>query len=705
MNAREHDNDWARPRRLRSIACAAGIVAAVLVAYWPAYRAGFVWDDDAHVTRPELRSLHGLWRIWFDLGATQQYYPVLHSAFWIEHRLWGDSALGYHLLNVLLHAMAACLFALVLRRLWSHPAASLGASDARTGIAGHERGPPVGAEWLAAVIFALHPVCVESVAWISEQKNTLSTVLYLLAALAFLRWRGIGTTGAGTGSLPVRNGPRGRAEPADGQAARPHPYWLATGLFVLAVLTKSVTATLPAALLVALWWHRGRLSWKRDGLPLAPWLAFGAVAGTVTAWVERRYIGAQGAQFDLHWAERCLIAGRAACFYFGKLVWPVQLLFVYPRWSIETRAVWEWLYPAAIIAVLSVLVARRFRGPLAGTLCFLGTLFPALGFFNVYPFVFSYVADHFQYLASLGMIALAAAGWGTWHGKAGLWRRTGSLAIAAAAILLLGALSWRQCRVYRDQLTLYSATLEGNPDCWLAHDNLGIVLAQSGRVDEAIAHYQEALRLKPDYPEAYNNLGNALARMGRWSEATLQYAAAVRVRPGFLAAEFDWGNALSDGGRYAEAAVHYENALRIRQEYPEAEYKMANALANSGRLAEAMAHYAQAIRLQPDYPEAEANLGLALATVGRPAEALAHLERAVRLKPEDAEAHAYFGFALARAGRYSEAVDEYRQSLRLHADNADAHYQLGVALKALGRLSEAAEEFAVARRAANGKQP
>ena len=653
MNAGKHEVDPERSRRLHSIACAAGVVLAVLAVYWPAYRAGFIWDDDAHVTRPELRSLHGLWRIWFDLGATQQYYPVLHSAFWVEHRLWGDSPMGYHLLNVLLHAAAACLFALVLRRLWSAGVSSI-------------------APWLAALVFALHPVCVESVAWVSEQKNTLSAVFYLSAALVYLRWRG------------------SRAST---------PYLLATGLFVLALLTKSVTATLPAALLVVVWWQNGRLSWRRDAFPLAPWLALGGAAGLFTAWVERRYIGAQGAAFDLSGVERCLLAGRAIGFYLGKLLWPSNLIFIYPRWSIDARVAGLWLYPAGVAIALGLLwrIARGgTRGPLAAFLLFVGSLFPALGFVNVYPFVFSYVADHFQYLASLAIVALAAAGWETWRGRAGLWGRTASWPVAAAAILLLGVLSWRQCRVYRDQRTLYSVTLEKNPGCWLAHDNLGVVMEQSGQVDEAIAHYREAVRLKPDYPEAYNNLGNALARLGRWSEATLQYARAVRVRPGFAAAEYDWGTALSDGGRYAEAVVHYENALRLQPDHAQAEYRLASAFANMGRFDEAMAHYGRALRLRPGYPEAEANLGLAFAPIGRPAEALPHLERAVRLNPSYAEAHAYLGFALALAGRYSEAVDEYRLSLRLNPDNADAHYQLGVALKALGRLSEAAEEFEAA---------
>jgi tetratricopeptide (TPR) repeat protein len=579
----------------------------------------------------------------------------------------------------------ACLFALILRQL------GFGAR------AGSEAGaPPLDAAWLAALLFALHPVCVESVAWVSEQKNTLSAAFCLSAALIYLKYADSRPRpcAAGTGSPPVSGC-------ANGPAGRRRLYGLATALFVLALLSKSVTAILPAALLVVLWWKKGRLSWRGDWRPLVPWLALGAAAGLSTAWIESRFIGAQGAPFGLGFAGRCLLAGRATWFYLGKLLWPANLVFVYPRWDVNAGVWWQYLFPAGFAIVLLALwrVSHRARGPLAAALLFAGTLFPALGFVNVYPFVFSYVADHFQYLAGLGIIALAAAAWSRWPG------RLLPVAAAAAVVGLLGSLTWRQCGIYRDQMMLYSATLEANPDCWLAHVNLGVVLAQSGRTNEAIAHYREALRLKPDYPEAHNNLGNALLRMGRLDEAAAEYAEALRVRPSFAVAEFDWGDALSDAGRYAEAERHYENAIRLRPDYAEAECKLGSALANAGRLDGAVAHYSRALRLRPDYPEAEANLGLALATEGRPDEALPHLAHAVGLDPGYAEAHAYYGFALARAGRNAEAVEEYRLSLRLHPDNPDAHYQLGVALKALGRLSEAAEEFEAASAPAGERSP
>jgi len=574
----------------------AAILLMVVVAYLPAIRGGFIWDDNAHVTKPELQSLPGLWRIWFEVGTTQQYYPVLHSAFWLEHRLWGDAAPGYHLLNILLHATAACLFVAVLRRLIhgeTSPSTSLRAFDSEKVAAGRERRRYAGVEWLGGMIFALHPVCVESVAWISEQKNTLSAVFYLAGALAYLRWK------------DSADGPASRGEGRRGPA-RPGRYWLATGLFVLALLTKSVTATLPAALLVVFWWRRGRLSWREDVVPLLPWFALGVTAGLFTAWVERTYIiGAPGLGSDLTVIERCLLAGRAVWFYLGKLVWPARLIFIYPRWEVSAGARGLYLFPAGLLVLAGALgwMARKGRrGPLAAFLYFCGTLFPALGFFDIYPFIFSYVADHFQYLAMLGPIALAAAavlsspGAGkvrSLPGTGAVWRA----GVAAGVICVLGVLTWRQCRIYRDVQTLYAATLERNPQCWLAHLNLGSMLFEDGQVAEAIAHFDAALRLNPNFADIHFNLGRALIQEGRNAEAVPHFEAVVRLSP-------------------ADAEAHDNLGV---------------ALLGIGRIAEAMTECEAAIRLQPDNATAHYNLGVALRALGRPDEARAEFEAAARL--------------------------------------------------------------------------
>jgi tetratricopeptide (TPR) repeat protein len=630
-------------------AVALALPAAVFAAYWPALRGGFIWDDDAHVTQTGLRSLHGLWRIWSEPGATQQYYPVLHSAFWLEHRLWGDSALGYHLLNVALHLLASLLLFRVLRRL-SVPGALLAVSA-----------------------FALHPVCVETVAWISEQKNTLSTVFYMAAALAYLRF--------------------------DSQR-RWGWYALGAALFGMALLSKSVTATLPAAILVVIWWKRGRVSLRSDVLALAPWFCMSAAAGYMTSWMERTYIGANGAAFQLGLAERFLVAGRVAWFYLGKVLWPADLVFIYPRWSVDAHAAWQYLFPASALAVLATLYALRgrSRGPLASALLFVGTLFPALGFVNVYPFVFSYVADHFQYLAAAGLISsLSAAAALAWDRPAP-GGRVAARAAAAGLVALLAGLTWAQSGRYGDLQTFYEWILARNPASWLAHDNLGVVLVGRGRIEEAAGHYREAMRLNPGYPEAFNNYGNVMAKARRWDEAEGAYAGALRARPWFFAAEFNWGTAMSDAGRYREAETHFNRALRLKPDYAQAHYGLANAMANMGRLPAAAAEYKEALRLLPEFPEAHANLGLALAEQGQWEQGLQQIEEAIRGRPGYAEARAYHGFALVGSGRLTEAVSEYREALRLGVNNADIHYQIGVALGKLGRLDEANVEFAEARR-------
>ncbi|HZZ57547.1 MAG TPA: tetratricopeptide repeat protein [Opitutaceae bacterium] len=607
------------------------IAAAVIVAYLPLWHAGFIWDDNAHVTPPDLASLRGLGRIWFHLGATQQYYPVLYSAFWVQHQVWGADPLGYHLVNLALHIAAAILAGTALRRLGVQ-----------------------GAWWIAAA-FALHPINVETVAWVSEQKNTLSAVFGLLAVLGFLRWRekGGGVWYAG-----------------------------ATLAFVCSLLSKSVTATLPAALFIVLWWRRRRPPWREAGLPLLPWLVLGAAIGLFTAWVEKTQVGASGALFALSPADRLLIAGRALWFYAAKTAWPFHLLFEYPRWHLNAGSAAQWLFPLAAFGVIAGLAAARRWGALTCVLYFAGTLFPALGFVNVYPFVFSFVADHFQYLAGLGLFALLAA--------AG---RRLPLAAGLALLAAWGVLTFRQSGEYRDMETIFTATLRGNPDSWMAHDNLGMVLASRGDLAGAIAHYRESIRLQPNYPEAYNNLGNALAREGQLADAEEQYEAALRARPSFALGEVDWASALNNSGNYVAAALHYERALKLKPDYPEAELGLGNALANNGETDAAIAHYHAALRLRPHYPAVEANLGLALVNEGHLGEAQSLLEDAVRREPQEAEFHAYLGLACAKAGRLEQAVQEFRASLRLHPRNPDVHYQLGLVLQALGRTEEAQAEL------------
>ncbi|HEX2854742.1 MAG TPA: tetratricopeptide repeat protein [Opitutaceae bacterium] len=613
------------------------VFLVTLLAYWPSLSGGFVWDDDAHVTKPELRSWNGLARIWTEPAATQQYYPLLHSAFWIEHRLWGDNPLGYRLLNFFLHAAAACLFAAVLRRL------------------------AVPGAWLAAFVFALHPVCVESVAWITEQKNTLSLVFYLAAALGYLRF----------------DVTRGRSA-----------YFSATAFFVAALLCKSVTATLPAALLVVIWWKRGRIEWRRDFLPLLPWLALGLAAGLVTSWVEFHLIGAQGEEYGLSLLQRGLLAGRVVWFYLGKLLWPVSLVFIYPRWNVDPQALASYAFPAGVFLLIAAFAWQglRSRGPLAALLIFIGTLAPALGFINVYPFKFSFVADHFQYHASLAIIAAVSAGL-----ILGLQRTPRWVAVAAGIVTigLSGFLTHRQSAVYESNFVLFKTTVEKNPAAWMAHGNLGMMLSEAGRLDEALLHVRKAVELHPNAPEPANSLGHVLNLLGRAPEALSHFQRALALRPNFPEAHNNLGIALIATRRPAEGIAEFNEAIRLDPKYAAPRFNLGLALAQSGRTGEAVGHFEQALRLKPDYAEAELHWGVCLTLQGNHSAAAPHFERAIQLNPTSAETLRLYGVALGQADRIPAAIVQLRRAVQLQPHFAQAHMDLSQLLRLNGQNAEA----------------
>jgi len=598
-----------------------GLIAlAVFAAYLPALRGALLWDDDGHVTRADLRSFEGLVRIWFELGATQQYYPVLHSAFWFEHRLWGDATLGYHLVNVLQHAANACLFALVLRRL------------------------AVPGAWFAAALFALHPACVESVAWISEQKNTLSLLFYLSAALLWLRYE---------------------------EDRRPARYAAASVVFACALLTKTVTASLPAALLVVAWWQRGRIDWRRDALPLLPWFAASAAMGVLSAHFESALIGAKGDAFGLGLLERLLLAARVPWHYLASLVWPFDLTFIYPRWSIDAGVWWQWLFPLATVSALAAALWQARRGQrawLATALLFGGTLFPVLGFVNVYPFLFSFVADHFAYHAGLALFALTGAG------LALAARRYGRPAALSASVLLgVGcfALTWNRAGVFRDETTLWRDTIARHPACWLAHNNLALVLDAEGETSSAVTHLETALQLRPQYPEALNNLAGLFV----------------------------------DLGRPAEAQPLAERALALQPQYPAAANTRGRALLALGDIDSARRDFETAVRLNPQFATAWQNLGIAEMNRSHPAEALRHFEHAALLAPDEAQAHFLVGATLVMLRRPAEAIARLERALELNPDHAPAHQQLALALRQLGRIADAVEhERAAAELAPSGRR-
>ncbi len=456
------------------------LIALTTLIYLPALTGQPVWDDDAHITRADLTGLRGLAALWIQPGVVRQYYPLTHTVFWFEHRFWGEIWFLYHLTNVWLHAFSVLLLWKILSRL------------------------RIPGAWLGAAFFAFHPIQVESVAWISELKNTLSGVFFFLSILTYLNFD---------------------------ESRRRRFYWVAFAFFVLGLLSKSVIAVMPAALVVVLWWERGALSWRRDLRPLIPFFAIGIVSGLFTAWVERHFIGAEGKWYDLPLVTRVLVAGRSFWFYPFKLVWPIKLTFIYPRWDVNALVWWQYLFPfaAALLVFVAWLARNRTRAPLAALLWFAIMLFPVLGFLDVYPFRFSFVANHFQYLAGVSIVVLFAAG------IVVLLRRYRSrlvyplVPLALVSVLLV--LTWRQAGIYASPVRLYEATLRENREAWLAHNNLGIERLNNLLIPEAIVHFKRAIQFQPDNAEGHTNLANAFSMEGHFADAITEYEKAIDLAP------------------------------------------------------------------------------------------------------------------------------------------------------------------------------
>jgi protein O-mannosyl-transferase len=548
------------------------LVAVTFVAYSPLLRGTFVWDDDAWTTKiPQLlRDVTGLRSIWCHPTALQQYYPLTATTFWLDYHLWGFWTLPYHVENVLLHILAALLFWRLLWRL------------------------QVPGAWFAGAIFALHPVMVESAGWITERKNVLSLVLYFGALLLYGRrisfWRGY------TGSTP-----RVHSSPTHYCC-----YLAAWLLFLGALLAKATAFSLPAVILLIGWWRRGRIRWQQDVVPTLPFFALAIGLGMVTAALEKNHVGATGPEWAIPFPERCLIAGRALAFYIGKLLWPVNLCFVYPRWHPDANSLSQWLYPVTAVGLvwgLWVARDRIGRGPATAAFFFIGTLFPVLGFMNAYFMRYSFVCDHWVYLSSLGPIALAAAGMVT---AFRLFRRKRTLlgpAICGTLLLLLAAGTWQQAHIYRDIQTLWRDTLAKNPRCWMAYNNLGVILVRQGRVQEAMEHYQQALRFNPNFAEAHYDLGDALIRMHKPQDAVAHFERALQMRPDWVAAQNNLAWLLAtlppaQGGSPARAVSLAQQACERTGYRVEGDLDtLGVAYASAGRFDEAAATAQKAIEL------------------------------------------------------------------------------------------------------------
>jgi tetratricopeptide (TPR) repeat protein len=608
-------------KRASGIIAAIVMVALTVIAYFPITKAAFIWDDDQHITQNHLLlDTDGLMTMWTKLDALPQYYPLTHTFFWIEHHLWGNNPVGYHLVNVIVHAMNALLVWKILRRLVI---------------------PGAG---LAAMLFALHPVNVETVAWISEGKNTFSALFYLLSFWTFLR------TSFFDSALPARK--------SDGQW-----YALSFGFFVCALLCKTVASSLPAAILLLVFLKSGTIR-RRNVLPLIPYFAIGILLSLNTAYLERTHVKAVGADWTFassvpgEMVARCLIAGRAVWFYLVKLCVPLGLSFEYPRWHIDISSPMQYLFPlSAIVAVLSLYWMRHYlgRGMLVGTLFFIGTLVPALGFNNIFPMRYSLVADHFQYLACLGPIVVLAVAIS--HLST---RRAGEYLPAELIVGVLGLLTWNRCVTFQDSWHLYSDTLAKNPRAWMSNGNLGSMYLDLGRLREAEYYLGRSLAVHRQNPVIATRMGQVYFRREQPQIAVEWYRAAIGLDPHF-------------------AESHFE---------------LAQALERINNTADALKEYDQAVTIQPKHAPARLAYGILLTKLDRFSEAADQLEQAVQIDPRSKTAHTAYTLALERTGRFDEAAEQINILLQRDAkDPAVLYKELGLVELARHRAGPAIEAF------------
>ena len=623
------------------------IAAATIAFYIPSIGGGFIWDDDAYVLNNALlQSLDGLKRIWFT-NESPQYYPLVFTTFWIEHYLWGLKPIGYHITNVAIHSLNAILVWFIVRRL------------------------KIPGAFIIGLIFAVHPVHVESVAWITERKNVLSGLFYLSALFTFLKFD-------------------------DGDGRR--WYLLSLLFFILALFSKTVACTLPAAILIIRWYKVGMPTPGFIAL-LVPFFAGGAIMGLNTARLEITRVGAMGMEWSMTFIERVVLSGKIASFYAAKLFYPAELIFIYPRWTIDATDVYQWVFTAGVILLaLALLLSLKKigRGPSAALAFFLVTLFPALGFFDVYPFRYSYVADHFQYLASLGIITLAVAipAWAlTARGTSSTPMKTLFYSVSTAAIIMLGLLTWKQGYVYSGLETLWRDTIRKNPSAWIAYNNLGIVLASRDKLEESVESYRSAIRLKPDHAKARRNLGNALSRLGRFDEAMVEYNESIRLKPFDPETYYNIGITFSDRGNYSEALEYYDKALTYKPNHAYAHYNSAIAYTNLNLPEEAIKAYTNAIESKPDFADALNNLGNVTLGLGRLEEATIHYKNAIRYKPYNIYAYNNLGIIFSQQKKFDESISYYRKALKIDPGYADAYYNLGVTLADMGKTGDAISNY------------
>ena len=552
------------PGKIHPWVAGLGLFLAVILAYQPVWTAGYIWDDDRHITaNPYIIGPFGLKEIWTPSAGL--FYPLVLTTWWIEHALWGLAPRPFHLVAVAFHAASGVVLWRVLRAL-SVPGA-----------------------WLGAALWALHPLQVESAAWVSETKNTQSGLFYLLAILFFLKWLRRGE-GPGNGN-----------------------YALTLIFSALAMASKSSTVVLPAVLFLCAWWVEGKWNWGHL-IRLVPIFLLSLASIAITVWPQPAALAATDDAGDTRsLPEKIAASGDVIWFYVGKLVWPHSLMTIYPRWVIDPTALNAYVRLLAVIIILIIFWLKRdtwSRPWLFASLYFLVALSPILGFINQTFWRFSFVEDHLQYLAGMGPLALAGAGL---HHLGRKYFRQSWLTpvLYAAPLLFFGILTWNRAWAYQSDETLWTDTLAKNPNAWVAYNNLGNIHLQQGDVRQAIDEFVQALTLNPDFDLGHLSLGNALIQAGHIDDAMSEYQKALKLDPNLAKAHSNLGNVFLEKGRLDDAIDQYREAARIEPFYAPAHNNLGYALLQKGRVDEAIDEYQKALAINPDYAQARQNLDAA----------------------------------------------------------------------------------------------
>ena len=617
--------------------------------YWPALRGDWMLDDDAYFTHNALlNGWSGLYQFWFRPGSWIEYYPVEETAIWMEWQVFGNHTLGYHLINVSLHIVGA----LLVWRLFSKFNLRLA--------------------WLGGLIFAIHPIQVESVANLSELKNTLSLPPFLLAMCAWIEFE---------------------------EHGRKKDYEWALFFFLAAMLCKISMAAFPVIILIYAWWRRGRVQ-RSDLAASAPFFVVSLVLGVVTIWSGTQFAGVHQGHSNVielgGFFDRLAGSGLNLSFYFSQCFLPVILTPFHPKWTVDPHQLVQLLPWPIVGAVLCYFWTRRKtwgKHALLGTAFFGLNLVPFLGFNRVSYMSVMWVFDHMLYLPVIGLIGLVVAALQDVETKLPEWARPNLRGLVFALCLVMVWKGHSYARVFSSQEILWTDTLQRDPANWLAQHNFGCYLMGEGRFPEAMTHLTEAIRLNPNLDQAHLNLGLLFEKMGRIPEAEDQYRQALKLNPQSAKACLSLSALLKAQGNRAEAEALLRQGLKLAPDNTLLATDLAEMLLQSGRVPEAIDLYRHIVELDPDFAGAQYDLGTSLLHTGNPAEAADHLEAAVSLNPDLVAARENLGVALAQLGRLPEAAGQFEAVIQADPQSAAARDNLARALAQTGQISAAIEQF------------